>query len=484
MKILLINPPITSIERYGRDLGDIGGHQAPLGLCSLAAYLEREGHSVRILDAEMLGLSPQGVAVRARLFAPAIAGVTCTTVGYPKACDTARELRAAMPDLPILIGGPHVTSNPRETLRSGLFDAAVLREGEASLAELLRAVVEGRPLSEVRGIAYTEGGRVVINPPQPYLEDLDALPFPAFHLLENREAYLPALGCYLNKPVTNLVTSRGCPYDCIFCDKTVFGRRYRFHSADYVLQEAAYVAREFGAREIAFLDDSFTVRRDRVMAICKGLRQMRPALTWTCMTRANLVDKEMLREMKRAGCWQIAIGVESADQRILDLSRKGETVEDIERCIRDAAGIGMMVKGFFMLGLPGETRKSIAQTLAFARSVPLTDVVVTLATPMPGSEFYDMAARYGEHRQADWSRLSYWEPVFTPRGLSGDFLVRARSHFERRFYARAHIAGRQLRKIRDVEEFLKYVRNVWRVVRSHPHATRSERQREKEARDD
>ena len=472
MRILLINPPITSEERYGRDIGDIGGHQAPLGLCSLAAVVQQAGHEAAILDAELMGIREDGVVQRIRSYCPDLIGLTSTTVAYPRACRVAAKVRSAYPGLPIVIGGCHVTSNPAETLSSGLFDAAVLREGEVTFRHLLDVLPDRGALSEVQGIAYQQQGEVVLAEPRPYIQDLDILPFPAFDLLENRASYMPPLGSYKNRPVVNLVTSRGCPYRCTFCDKTVFGQRYRFNSADYVLAEVGHVVERFGAREVAFLDDSFTVGRARVLDICERLRTRGLGVTWTCMTRANLVDRDLLREMKRAGCWQIAVGVESGSQEVLDLANKGETLDDIKRCIFDAASLGIMVKGFFVLGLPGETRESLDKSVALAKAVPLTDVVVTIATPMPGSPLYDMAPKYGTYDPVGWDKLSYWWPVFVPWGLSAEHILRAQRRLYRTFYGRVSVVGRQIRKIGSFSELLKCCRNLWRLVRSLPKQSR------------
>ena len=395
-------------------------------------------------------------------------GLTSTSVAYPRTCRVAASIRDAVPDLPIVIGGCHVTSNPRETMESGLFDAAVLREGELTFPELIEALADRGRLDEMQGVAYLRDDEVVLTPPRPYIQDLDALPFPAFHLLENRAAYLPPVGSYKNRPVMNLVASRGCPYGCIFCDKTVFGRHYRVNSAEYVLAAVDHVVGRFGAREIAFLDDSFTVKRDRILEICRGLRRRGPRVSWTCMTRANLVDRDLLSEMKRSGCWQIAVGVESGSEEVLEFSNKGESIEEIERCIRDAAAVGIMVKGFFLIGLPKETRETLERSIAFAKSVPLTDVVVTIATPMPGSPFYRIAAEHGTHSPSGWDKLSYWWPIFVPWGLSAEHLLRVQRRFYRSFYCRMSIVGRQIRKIGGFAELLKYLRNAWRLVRCRP----------------
>jgi radical SAM superfamily enzyme YgiQ (UPF0313 family) len=189
------------------------------------------------------------------------------------------------------------------------------------------------------------------------------------------------------------------------------------------------------------------------------------------MTRADVVTKQLLRAMKRAGCWQVSIGIESGNQRILDFIGKGITLDEVRNAATWAAELGLSVKGFFMLGHPTETRSSLAETRTFANSIPLTDVVATIATPMPGSQFREIAHRYGRLKQHDWSELSYWEPVFVPNGLTEDDLYRAQRRFYREFYCRPQVLGRQLRKVHSLAELRKYARNTRRLVLMRPKAT-------------
>lgn len=470
MRVVLVNPPITSAERYGRDIGDIGGHQEPVGLCSLAAVLERDGVEVVVLDAEAQGLSESAAVSEVCRNKPNLVGITSTTVAFGRALRVAREFKRILPSTPVVIGGAHVTANPETTLAHECFDFGVLREGEVTLKELVRALSGGQDAREVDGLAFREARGVHVSSPRAYLRDLDALPFPSFHHLADLSRYLPPLGCYRRQPVVSLVTSRGCPYRCIFCDRAVFGNQYRANSPEYVIAEIEHVMCVHGAREIAFLDDTFSVDRRRVKRICDLIGEKRLDITWTCMTRADVVTKDLLRAMKKAGCWQVSIGVESGSQRVLDFVGKGTTVDEVRNATTWAAEVGIVVKGFFMLGNPTETNATLAETVAFAKSLPLTDVVATIATPMPGSRFREIAPAYGRLREHDWSDLSYWEPVFVPWGLSASDLYRAQRRLYKEFYWRPQVLGRQIRKMHGLGDLGKYVRNVRRILTMRPKA--------------
>ncbi len=465
MRIVLVNPPITSRERYGRDMGDIGAREMPMSLCCLAAVAEQRGDAVRIVDAEAWGLDNQEIVRRVLGFRPDVCGLTSATVTFPRAVSVARALKAARPDLPVLIGGCHPTADPAGTMRYDCFDYAVLWEGEDAFLELTAALAAGRAPSHISNLAYRRGCEIRVNPRRPYIKDLDALPRPAYHLLEHPERYRPSLGGFRYEPVVSVITSRGCPFRCIYCDRSVFGHRYRAHSAAYVADLVDYAAAELSAREIAFLDDTFTVNKQRMFELAALLRRRRPRLAWTCMTRVDLLTKEMLRAMKASGCWQIAIGVESGNQEVLDALNKRITLAQVRDAARWANEVGIQLKAYFMIGCPKETKESIADTIRFARSLPLTDAVMMLATPIPQTEFHRIAPRYGRVLDVGWDKFSYWDPVFIPHGLTPEDLTDAHRRFFRRFYFRPEIVFRQLRKVRGFAQLWRYALTALRVAR-------------------
>jgi len=447
MKITLINPFITSSQRYGRNISVIGGHQAPLGLCYLAAFLKKNGFEVSLIDAEKDRLDNSAIINRIKTFMPDAIGITSTTVAFNRAHLTVTDIKLFNADIPIIIGGPHVTANPYKTLSSECFDYGIMKEGEITLCELLKALKDGSSIRGTQGIIYRENGKVIINPPRPYIKDLDFLPFPARHLLPEIKKYLPPLGCYIKKPVISMITSRGCPYECIFCDNNVFGRFVRYHSPEYVVGEIESAIELYGAKEIFFLDDTFTINEERVKKILFLLKEKKLKIKWSCMTNVKNLTKELLSEMKNAGCWQIAVGVESGNQKVLDFIKKKINLDEVKNAVKWSRELGIYVKGFFMLGHPIDTIETINETINFAKSSPFDDVVVTIATPMPGTEFYSIAPEFGRLRENNWLDFSYWKTAFVPQSLTERILYQKQRQFYRDFYFRPGVVLRQLSKI-------------------------------------
>lgn len=464
MKVILVNPPITLTERYGMDIGDIGGHQAPLGLCYLAAFLEQRGFSVKLIDAEAEKLSNNEVIKRIGYFKPAAVGVTSTTTAFHRARDLADDIKLFDPDITTIIGGPHITANPEKTLSFKCFDYGVMREGEITLFNLLEALKNNEAIRGIEGIVYRKGGDAIINPPRPYIDDLNSLPFPARHLLPDIKKYIPPLGSYSRTPVISMITSRGCPYGCIFCDNNVFGGNIRYHSPEYVVSEIKNVTGNYGAKEIFFLDDTFIIDEERVREIMFLMRKDKVKIKWTCMTRVDNMTKDLFREMKASGCWQISIGTESGNQEILKFIKKGIELEQVRNVVKWSDEAGIYVKGFFMIGHPLETTETIDETINFAKSVPFTDIVTTIATPIPGTKLYSLASEYGVFHDDDWVNFSYWKPVFVPRGLTEKTLYSTQKKIYKEFYFRFNIIIRQIKKIRSLSQFTKYIINLPKLI--------------------
>jgi len=461
MKVSLINPLITSAERYGFDIGAIGGHQAPLGLCYLAAFLQGNGLEVNLIDAEAERLPDSVVIERLKKFKPNAIGITSTTVAFYRALQLAQCIKSYNPAIPVIIGGSHVSANPDKTLSYKYFDFGILGEGEITFSELLRAIETGASVENIQGIAYRKYDQVVLTARRPYINNLDSLPFPARHLLFDIKRYRPPVGCHIKTPVISMITSRGCPYRCIFCDTNVFGHGIRYHSPGYMAAEIRSVISSYGAKEIAFVDDTFTIDTGRVEKIVSLISKFK--IKWTCMTRANKLNRELLNEMKNAGCWQIGIGIESGNQQIRDFIKKDINIKDVYNTVKWSTEAGIYVKGFFMLGHPHDTLDTINDTIKLATSMPLSDVVVTIATPIPGTEFYKIAPKYGTFKNDDWRKYSYWMPVFIPNGLSKDILLRKQQQFYLRFYLRPQVIFRQILKIRSLPQLFSHVSAILKL---------------------
>ena len=243
----------------------------------------------------------------------------------------------------------------------------MIGEGEEALVEIVSlSSVACNNLRGVKGIIFRKDGNLVITPMREAIRDLDSLPFPARHLLPPLSRYRPTPASYRRLPLGVMITSRGCPQQCAFCDRAVFGNGYRKRSPENVLGEVDELAYKYGAREIRFFDDCFTLDKERVMKICHGLRKIKPRLPWTCLTTVGSVTKELLKEMSSSGCWQVLYGLESGSDRMLKLLKKGATLEQNIQAVRWAKEAGLSVRADFIVGTPGETEESLRETLAFA----------------------------------------------------------------------------------------------------------------------
>jgi anaerobic magnesium-protoporphyrin IX monomethyl ester cyclase len=444
MKILLIYPPITMWERYSSDIGHAGGRQLPLGIFYLAAYIRSKGHEVCVIDAEAQQKTVDDLTALSVQFHPDVVGISATTVAFPRALQVAEAIKKHPGDIPVIIGGPHVTAAVDDVMSHPSVDFAVLGEGEVTLAALLDVLARKADPSAVEGIAYRNSGRVVITPRHPYIDNIDNIPFPAYDLVPDMTLYNPPPANYKALPVANIITSRGCPNQCTFCDRSVFGQKLRLRSPENIAAEIETLYRQYGIREIAFVDDTFTLRPERIVALFKILDEKNIRFPWTCMSRINTVDHDILKFMKEHGCWHISFGIESGSDEILTMIKKKISLKRAAEIIGICRNLHIRTKGFFIVGHPGETAATIEQTIRLALELPLDDVVVTLNTPLPGTEQYESATHYGTLGSLDWSTFNMWNPVFIPKGLSREFLILKHKEFYRRFYLRPRIIARYL----------------------------------------
>lgn len=459
--IYLIKPFITSAERYGKNIGDIGGHQMPLGIYYLAAYLLMENEKVKVLDCEAFNIKHEDLLGILKTSGVKVVGITSTTVSFYRARSLAEMIRQKLPQVSIVIGGPHMSAMPEATMLTGAFDYGIIHEGEIAFSKLVKFLIHGKgELRNIPNLYYLDKGKVLHNPSGEYIQDLDILPFPARQLCPDISVYKPSIGAYRNKPTMNMITSRGCPYKCIFCDKNIFGRETRFFSAEYVVQEIKNLFQKFQAKEIEFLDDTFAFNKERLYKIFELLSRENISFSWTCMARVDNLDYDMLKFMADNGCWQIRFGIESGNQETLDFIKKGITLQQVRDAADCCKKLGIKTSGFFIIGHHIDTPKTIQETIEFALSLPLTDITVTLNTPLPGTESYDKAKLYGDYYKDDLSLLNYWSPVFIPKGLTGEFLEKRQSELYHRFYRRPKIILQHLAKIRSCKDVRMYIYNT------------------------
>ena len=435
-RILFVSPPLSLEERYG-DLAGAGSSMPSLGLLMLGAVARRAGYKPFIIEAAAENMSLPQVMDRVAEIQPEMVGITATTLSIFNAHTLAEEVKQLDPGIVTVVGGPHVSAVPVETLtRFPNFDIAVIGEGEDTLNELLSALNEDRQLSAVAGLALRDSESIKLTAKRPRIKDLDTLPFPAWDLLPGFPGnYKPTPFRHLQLPAAPLVTSRGCPNNCIFCDRSIFGRACRLFSADYVIAMIRELVEEYGVRELVFEDDTFVMNKPRVTKICQAIKESGWNLTWTGLGRVDMVDQELLSIMREAGCWQIAYGIESANQDILDLVEKKIKLERVSQALTWTKQAGMLTKGFFILGFPTETQASIQRTIDFAKRESLDDISVFKLTPLPGSRIYEIADEYGTFDN-DWRKMNLLDTVFVPKDLTQRELEDSAKRMLKEFYLR------------------------------------------------
>jgi radical SAM superfamily enzyme YgiQ (UPF0313 family) len=402
----------------------------PLSLSYLAAVLAEEGIQVRIVDFLVTHYDPGKLRRELEEYKPQLVGATCVTLNYPIARRMLKVCKAFDPHIFTVIGGPHVTFALEETLlRSPWIDAIVIGEGERTLVELAGAVEAGKDIRQVRGIAFASGGRVVKTPPQAPIEDLDQLPLPARELLPM--ARYRALGA----PCT-VITSRGCPFSCIFCSgRRMFGPKVRFRSAGPVVDEIERLQRDFGLAKINIVDDTFTLNHNHTRAVCEEMLRRDLKLKWSVFARVDRISQDLAQLMNRAGCEWLLFGVESADEGILKTIRKGITPEDVRRGVKIAAEAGINVFNSFILGLPGESRETARKSLAFGDELYQeygAKYGFHMLSPLPGTEIYERAKDYGIRiLSRNWARYNANEPITETATMSTEMVNEAMSFYDR-----------------------------------------------------
>ncbi|RLE27498.1 MAG: hypothetical protein DRJ61_01255 [Acidobacteria bacterium] len=458
--VLLINPPITHAQRTG-PLGPIIKNlyfnSPPLGIAYIAGLLESKGMRVRLMDAAVEGFSPEETLEKIISWQPDILGLTSTSNFFCNAIELGEAVKNAIPEITTVLGGPHVSSQAEQAMAQHCFDFACIGEGEYTTLDLVETLADQRDPGSVEGIAFRRDGGIHQTARRPLIATLDDLPPPARHLLP-LEKYIaqPNDGPYL--PKMAMISSRGCPFKCIFCDHGTYGNTYRSFSAPRIVDEMEELVTRYGARDIAFVDSLFMISDKRVRGIITEIHDRGIKVHWTCTIRANIATRELLAMMKEAGCWRVRIGVESGNQQVLDFIKKEVTKEEIREVARSAADLGLHPKAFFMVGHPTETEETIQDSIDFARSLPLTDITVQINTPLPGAPQFEIFRSYGESVSDNLEDYTFWQPVFIPQGLSREKLEKLFRKFYLSFYLRPIIVWRHLTMLRRPSDIPRYAR--------------------------
>jgi radical SAM superfamily enzyme YgiQ (UPF0313 family) len=472
MKIVFINPATSHEQIYGDwDLSAVDTYCPPLGLLYLASYVRRLGHAPLIFDHERMTTTTAQLVGKILGEQPGLIAITAKTINIFSAARIARELKESGAKAPIVIGGSHLTAEPLRTMELFTdFDYGVYGEGELTLAELLDRISETEALGDILGLVWRDTDRKpVVNRPRPLIADLDELPFPAWDLLPGFPGKYPHSALESKStPAASLMASRGCPYQCTFCDRALFGSRVREHGAEYTLEMMRILKRTYGIRDLMIIDDNFALNKPRLEQICHAMLSEALGFSWYCQGHVRFATEDRLRMMRDAGCWFIELGLESGCDRILQLIKKGATKEQGARAVHLARQAGLKVKGNFIFGLPGETAESLRETIEFALEIPLTHFQQNFLTIWPGCELSRVAKDYGSC-EMDWSRMAHQRVTFVPHGLTEEDLVRASKTAFRRFYLRPRIVMEFARSVSSIRTFgtlcagfATFCKSMWR----------------------
>ena len=406
----------------------------PLGLAYMAAILEQNDFEVRIFDCPVCKIDHEKLKVDLAGFQPKIVGVTSMTPTSVSALKSARAAREACPGATIIMGGPHATFMDRETLvEEPAVDIVVRGEGEETLLEIAKLENE-RKLRDVEGITFRKNGTTIRTTDRPFIQDLDSLPRPAYHLIPVDKYRVSG------KKLMPIMTSRGCPFQCSFCVASqMFGARFRGRSPKNVLDELEWLRDEHGAEGLSFHDDTLAFDRKRITEICDGITERKIVLPWGCGTRADTVTKEILAKMSKAHCNEICFGVESGCQRIRDSLKKRVSTEQCENAIKWAKDEGIFVTMSVILGYPGETKETLMETLDLVHKAEPDDVWLCMATPYPGTELRALVEKLGWKMADDWRLYNTMNPIFDDPDLPSAEISRMRKSFYDKFYSLRYV---------------------------------------------
>lgn len=394
------------------------------GLLSLAGSLIREGFIVNYIDADIDNLSNSDVINRLANFGSNLVCITMNSFQAHSAVELARQIKIWNEKIKIIVGGPHASALGKKTLIDyPWIDIVCRRESEETIVELVTVIennIKWTELSKVLGISYRLGDNVYDSPDRPYISNIDKIPFPAYELAGDLRRY-PGAAPVLYQPSMHVMASRGCPYGCIFCTKSVWGRDVRFRSPENIVDEVELLHKDFGINEIFFQDDTMNVNREWFFKVCdeiirRGLNRM--AFKAPFRVNAKLLDEELLAKAKSAGFWMIFYGVESGNQKVLDTIKKGTTIEEIKRAFILTHNAGIKTIAAFMVGNIGDTTESILDSIALAKEIRPTVCGFSIATPLPGTEFYNIAKSKGWIHTEDYRNYNTFGAVSRNEALS------------------------------------------------------------------
>ena len=388
MKILLIVPPVEHTTK---------SNQPPLGLLYISSILEENGFETSVIDSGIMGYDFEKLKQVICKKKPVIVGITATTYSRHEAIKTAKLVKNNIPDSIVVVGGPHFSFTADDTLKHIKYiDVVVRGEGEYTMLDLCQSVQGCLGMKNILGISYRHNDKVTHNADRPFIKNLDEIPFPNLKKvpLEKYDQKLP----FIEIPCTTVLTTRGCPGKCMFCSTSpMWGRAYRSRSSKNIVDEIEYLLSEYDIGGISFVDDTLNIYKKHIIDLCKEIKKRKLDFRWFADIRVDNIDRDMLREMKAAGCHYVAFGVESGSQKILKKINKKINLDLVRTCAKNCKEVGLITKAFFTFSHPDETYEDIDMTLKFMNELrPYIDVFANAVVAIyPGSYLEEYARNLG-----------------------------------------------------------------------------------------
>ncbi|MFC1454922.1 B12-binding domain-containing radical SAM protein [Candidatus Undinarchaeota archaeon] len=472
MKVIVLNPSTKKTSNVARDLiygcWCAGKRIAnatfpPLNLVYIATVLKDDGHDVLLYDAQALGLSVEEQLDFIKNRKPDILIISTSSMSFGEDIKILEYVKKCC-DAKTVIFGSHITFMPEKCMQSDAIDFGIMREPEFAIRDLLRNIKKGK-WEKSKGIVYMKKRKVIVNPPYPYIKNLDELPFPDRSMLPDVSFFNPLITRF---PWTTILTSRGCPAKCIFCTVPYFyGGKWRSRSIDNIMVELRALVAD-GYKEIFFRDETFTAQRKKVQELCKKIIEEKLEFKWIANGRVGNLDKETMQLMKKAGCEMLKFGVESGVQEILDNIRKGIQVEKTRETFKWTNEVGIKTHAHFMLGCVGETKDTIEKTIQFAKEIRPTTVTFGIFTPYPGTPLFKMVQeKIGKEKEITYDLgtvhvQTYYNELFTD--LPSEELQKYVSIAYRKFYLRPGYVLHRLKEVKSPTHLIQLIKSGFAVL--------------------
>jgi radical SAM superfamily enzyme YgiQ (UPF0313 family) len=469
VKVLLVNPPYN-ITRYMGKLGEVGWVIPPIGLLYIASYVKSKMPelSLELYDSQVDHRNFRKVLTE---FKPDVVGITCQTALVYSVLETAEIVKNILPDCKVIVGGVHATVRPLDLLKKNV-NLVVRGEGEETFHEILM----DKAYNDIKGVTFSDGDKIIDTPERPINPNLDEYPVMDWSLVDLTK-YHTSPDMKMGDKCGFILTTRGCPYNCQFCaNKLLTKRRYRKRGIPHVLAEIDYLVNKYHINQLIIYDDNFSVDKKRTIELCKAFidRGYHKKFTWWAESRVDCLDDEVLGWMKKSGCQILSFGLESGNQRLLDFIGKRITIEQVRKTVASVKKAGIYSRGSFILGLPTSTREEDEITIKFAYSLPLDQVRFAIATPLPGTDLWDIAVKEGkiDPDTIDWTHLSLmggytnYDPPYYPDGRSAKELKQLQKKANLGFYLRPRIILGYIGRMKSPKQVYHIVKGGIRLIRS------------------